>query len=61
MAHIASINLSERKGVRKTPVGDAPQVVLVDDGLETMLMQESGTARFRFWQKHPSRKLVIWA
>lgn len=34
MACIASINISARKGVRKTPVGDAPQVVLVDDGLE---------------------------
>ena len=34
MACITSINISARKGVRKTPVGDAPQVVLVDDGLE---------------------------
>lgn len=34
MAYISSINLSTRKGVRKKPVGDTPQVVLVDDGLE---------------------------
>lgn len=34
MAHITSINLSTRKGVRKEPVGDTPQIVLVDDGLE---------------------------
>ena len=54
MACITSINISARKGVRKTPVGDAPQVVLVDDGLE------NGTVRFRFWQKRPLRELVIW-
>lgn len=43
------------------PVGDAPQVPLSMMGWKTMLMQESGTVRFRFWQKHPLRKLVIWA
>lgn len=60
MACITSINISARKGVRKTPVGDAPQVVLVDDGLENDA-HAGKWVRFRFWQKHPLRKLVIWA
>ena len=34
MARITSINISARKGVQKQPVGDAPQAVIADEGLE---------------------------
>ena len=62
MAYISSINLSTRKGVRKKSLlAILLKLSLSMTGWKTMPMRESGTVKYRFWPKHPLRKLAIWA
>lgn len=51
---VTSVNTSEKKGTRKTPVAEGAIQLMVISAYTAMRMRAIGTARYRFWPRSPS-------